>query len=262
VENTILGIDVGGTNTKGAIVNLETGKLMSEKIKIPTPNGATPDGISAVARDIVDSLNYQGNHIGIGFPSIIHKGICRSDSNISDKWIGMNLNTHFSEVLGFPSYCINDADAAGIAESQFGNAKDIMGTVILLTIGTGIGSALFYNGTLIPNTEFGRLYFKNGILEQYASNRTRKVQELSMDDWSSRLNEVLLHIEFIFSPDLLILGGGISQQLENYQHHLKTNTQIIPAGFRNNAGIVGAAKYADQKTSNKKRADNISALGL
>jgi len=244
VENTIVGIDVGGTNTKGAIVDLNTGKLISDKIKIPTPKGATPEGVSKVAKEILETLNYSGNKIGIGFPSIIRNGICCSNSNISDQWIGINLNNHFTEILAKPCYCINDADAAGISEFKYANAKGIKGTVIFLTIGTGIGSALFFDGKLIPNTEFGRLHFKNGILEQYASNKTRKDLKLELDDWAKRLNEVLLHVEFIFSPDLLVLGGGISQQLENYQHILTTDTPIIPAGFRNNAGIVGAARFA------------------
>ncbi len=246
MENTVLGIDIGGTNTKGAIVDLTTGKLVSEKIKIPTPPGATPEGVSQVVKEIVETLGYNGTKLGVGFPSIIRNGICCSNSNISQKWNGIDLNTHFSEVLGMHALCINDADAAGIAESHYGNANEQLGTVILLTIGTGIGSALFYNGVLIPNTEFGRLHFKNGILEQYASNKTRKDLELSMDAWANRLNEVLLHIEFIFSPDLLILGGGISQQLESYQDLLMTDTKIIPAGFRNNAGIVGAAQFVSQ----------------
>jgi len=246
VENTILGIDVGGTNTKGAIIDLTTGKLITKKVKIPTPTGATPEGISRVVKEIVEKLEYTGQHIGLGFPSIIRNGVCRSNSNISENWIGINLNEHFTKTLGIETHCINDADAAGIAESHYGNAKGEMGTVLLLTIGTGIGSALFYNGVLIPNTELGRLHFENGILERYASNKVRKDLDLELEDWASRLNDVLLHIEFIFSPNLIILGGGISQQLEAYQHVLKTDTKIIPAGFRNNAGIVGAAKFGSQ----------------
>jgi len=243
VENTILGIDVGGTNTKGAIVDLNNGKLLTKKIKIPTPDGASPKGITRVAQEIVESLDYKGDHVGLGFPSIIRNGICRSNSNISKKWMGTNLNDHFSKKFGIKTHCINDADAAGIAESHYGNAKGAMGTVILLTIGTGIGSALFYDGTLIPNTEFGRLHYNKGILERYASNKVRKDLDLDLEEWAKRLNEVLQHIEFIFSPNLIILGGGISQQLEAYQHILKTETKIIPADFRNNAGIVGAAKF-------------------
>lgn len=246
MENTILGIDVGGTNTKGALVDLTTGKLVSEKIKIPTPTGATPAGISRVAKEILQRLDYTGDHIGVGFPSIIREGICCSSSNISEEWIGINLNKHFTETFGIESHCINDADAAGIAEQHYGNSKGVMGTVILLTIGTGIGSALFYDGKLLPNTEFGRLHYEGGILEQYASNKARKDFNLELEDWAARLNEVLLHIEFIFSPNLIVLGGGISKQLEVYQHILKTKAKIIPAGFRNNAGIAGAAKFGSQ----------------
>ncbi len=246
MDNTILGIDVGGTNTKGAIVDLTTGTRVTEKIKIPTPVGATPEGVTQVAKEILSTLGYSGDRIGLGFPSIIRNGVCCSNSNISHKWIGMNLNDHFTNAFGIPTHCLNDADAAGVAESHYGNAHNVMGTVILLTIGTGIGSALFYDGKLVPNTEFGRLHFEHGILERYASNKVRKDLNLNMDEWASRLNEVLLYIEFIFSPNLIVLGGGISKQLESYQHILKTDTKIIPADFRNNAGIVGAAKFASQ----------------
>jgi len=237
----ILGIDVGGTNTKGAIVNIETGTIVSEKIKIPTPAGAKPNDVLGVMQEIKRQLNWQEDFIGVGFPAIIQNGICKSASNISDDWIGINVDEFFSDGLSADVVSINDADAAGKAEMNFGKAKGVAGTVLLLTIGTGIGSALFRDGILVPNTELGRMYYKGHILEQYASNRTRKVNNMELLDWAKHLDEVLLHIDFIFSPDLIILGGGISKSLEKYQHILTVDAPIVSALQLNNAGIIGAA---------------------
>ena len=242
----VLGIDVGGTGIKGAIVDTATSELISERIKYKTPTGALPEGISKTAKKIANDLSWPENgQIGMGFPSIIRNGIICSASNISDEWIGIPIDQHFRDVFNRDNVvCINDADAAGVAEMNFGKGVGLKGTIILLTIGTGIGSALFKDGILIPNTEFGHLNFKGDISERYASNNTRKILDLSWEEWGSRLNEFLEHIEFVFSPDAMILGGGVSKSLEYYKHLIKTNCPVISAKLENNAGIIGAAKTA------------------
>ena len=246
MQRLALGIDVGGTNTKGAIVDVDAGILISDKVKIQTPHGARKEGINEVVKSISESLDWNSGPIGIGFPSIIRDNMCCSATNISDEWLDTDLAEHFGTLLGNPVKCLNDADAAGIAEVNFGanGAKD--GTVILLTIGTGIGSALFLDGKLIPNTEFGLLKLNGNILEKYASNKVRKDLSLELNVWAKRLNEVLEHIHRIISPKLIIVGGGISKELENYQHNFTVQTKVIPARQRNNSGIIGAALYSSQ----------------
>lgn len=246
-----LGIDIGGTGIKAALVNTNTGELLTDRIKIGTPKGAEPEAVAAATKTLVEQLDVtEGLPIGIGFPSIIKEGIIHSATNISKKWIGMNLNEHFKSVFpGHPIISLNDADAAGNAEIAFGQGKNVKGTVILLTIGTGIGSAFFLDGNLVANTEFGLLKFKGDILERYASNKVRKDLDLDWPTWGGRLNEVLQHVDFIFSPDLLILGGGVSKKLEQFESYLDTNAPIVKADLRNAAGVIGAAVYAAEEFS-------------
>jgi len=239
--NAILGIDVGATGTKGAVVDPKTGKLLTEKIKIRTPDSKKPDDMIAVMNELVDAFEWKGKPVGIGFPAIIKDDRSWSASNIHKSWIGFRVREKISKALGCPVYVINDADAAGMAEIHFGQGKGKSGTVLLLTLGTGIGSALFINGILVPNTEFGQLYYKNSITEHYASNSARKNKELSWEAFGKELNGVLEYIDFIFSPDLIILGGGISKKMENYEEHISDKINIVPAHNLNNAGIIGAA---------------------
>jgi len=241
----ILGIDVGGTGTKAAIVNVETGELLSDRIKMKTPSSGKPVEMSEVIEELVDKLDWKNKVIGLGFPAIIRNGVCCSASNISKKWMGLNLDKHFRKLLSKKLISINDADAAGLAEFHYGIGQGKEGTVILLTLGTGIGSALFRNGVLVPNTEFGNLYFKGKIAEKYTSNKVRESNDMSWEVWGNRLNEYLQHLEFIFSPDLIILGGGVSKRINDYKSYIKLDTKIEAAKLRNNAGIVGAAKAAD-----------------
>ena len=239
----ILGFDIGGTGIKGAIVDINTGSLMTERIKVPTPDPATPDSVGRAVNTITNQLGYKGI-IGCGFPAIVKKGIAMSASNIDKSWIHVNVENLLSKYTECPVYVANDADVAGMAEQAFGFAANQPGTVIVLTIGTGIGSALFYNGILIPNTEFGHLKFHKSIAEKYTSNLARKEKNLNWAEFGNRLNEYLQHLEFIFSPNLFILGGGVSKKFDLYKDYFKLNTTIVPAKFQNEAGIIGAALYA------------------
>ncbi len=237
----LLGIDVGATGTKGAIVNPVTGELLSEKIKIKTPDSKKPDDMIAVIKELVETFNWKGKPVGIGFPAIIKNDKAWSASNIHKSWIGYPVRDKISEAISCPVYVINDADAAGIAEMEFGRGKGEKGTVMLLTLGTGIGSALFIDGKLVPNTEFGQLHYRDSVTEHYASNSARKNKDLSWEEFGKELNAVLEYIHFIFSPNLIILGGGISKKMENYSGYISDYINIEPAQNLNNAGIIGAA---------------------
>lgn len=242
-ENTILGIDIGGTGIKFALVDTSTGELLTDRFKQATPKPATPEAVSDVIAEWMMRLEWDGP-IGCGLPSIVQRGVAKSAANIDDSWIGMDVETLFSKKLSCQATVINDADAAGIAEMEFGAGKGEKGIVILITVGTGIGSALFSDGKLVPNTELGHVKFKKGIAEQYASNVARKNDDLSWNQWGNRFNELLHHYERLFSPDLFILGGGISKKFDNFKDCFDINARIMPAQSLNAAGVVGAAMAA------------------
>ncbi len=244
MKNKLFSVDVGATGTKAAIVDVKKGKLLTERIKYPTPDNAGPEDIARLIKQLMIDLDYQGKSMGIGFPSIIHSGVCKSAVNVSDRFIGVNLEDYFSQETSCRCFCVNDADAAGLAELHFGAVKNAQGTVLLLTLGTGIGSALFRDGVLVPNTEFGSLHYKDGITEHYAANSARKRKEQSWETWGNELNEVLQYFERIVSPDLIILGGGVSKKLDNYKSYLHTDATLIPAQHLNEAGVIGAGLYA------------------
>ena len=237
----ILGIDVGATGIKGALVDIEKGELTTERIKYPTPKPATPLSMTEVMKKLIADFNWKGKPVGVGFPAIIKEGVALSAANIDDTWLNFPIVGFLNKKLKCPVTVINDADAAGLAEKKFGGGSDKDGLVILLTLGTGIGSALFYNGVLLPNTELGHLRYKDSIAERYASNSARELKELSFKTWGKELNKVLNHIEFILAPDHFIIGGGISKKFSKFAEFLKTDASIEPAKMLNNAGIVGAA---------------------
>jgi len=243
----ILGIDVGATGIKGAIVDVESGTLLTEKKKYKTPKPTTPDAVLGEIKRMVADFNWEGKQIGMGFPSIIKDGVALSASNIDQAWIGMNVEKFMGDALGVEVDVINDADAAGLAELKFGNIKDTKGLVVFLTLGTGIGSALFLDGKLIRNTEFGQLKYKKTVTEHYASNSARENKGLTWRAWAKELNNVLKYIEFIFSPNLFVLGGGISKDFEQYSQFLQLKTPIKTAKMFNNAGIIGAAMAHDHR---------------
>jgi len=241
----ILGIDIGGSGIKGAPVDLETGELTGERYRIPTPQPATPDAVAGTVDEIRKHFNWTGP-IGCAFPARIRNGYTLSAANVDDAWIGTNAEQVFSEVTGSRVSMVNDADAAGIAEMAFGAGKRQAGKVLMLTFGTGIGSAMFLDGQLLANFELGHLEFKGMDAEHYAADKIRKEDDLSWKQWAGRVQEVLDHIEFLFSPDRIIIGGGVSKpkRVEKYFKHLSTDADLVPAELSNEAGIVGAAMSA------------------
>ncbi len=245
--SAILGIDVGASGIKGALVDLHKGKLHGERFRVPTPQPSTPDAMAAAFAEMVDFFNYKGT-VGVGFPSIVKNGVALSAANIDQAWIGTNIEKVFSEATGCKVFATNDADAAGVAEMRHGIGKHEEGLVLLITIGTGLGTALFYNGVLVPNTELGHLLWKNNKpVEQYCSSGARERLKISRKEWADRFNEYLLHLERLFSPDLFILGGGESKFYEQYKTQLQTKARVVPAKLLNNAGIIGAAAYAAEQ---------------
>ena len=239
----VLGIDVGGSGIKGAPVDTNTGQLQAERLRIKTPNKAEPQPVADVVAEIAHSFNWQGP-IGIGFPAPIKSGVALMAANVSEKWVGTNADDLFTKATGCNCTMINDADAAGLAEMKFGAGKGQPGTVILVTLGTGIGSAIFYRGNLLPNTEFGHLDMDGKDAEHRASDAIRQRDDLSWKKYAKRLNKYLTEMEKLFWPDLFIIGGGISKEAEKYIPLLNLEAPVVPAQFLNEAGIVGAALAA------------------
>ena len=235
-----LGIDIGGSGIKAARVDVLSGQLTSERLRFETPHPATPQAVAETVAMLVKQIGWQGP-IGCGFPAVICNGVAKSAANIDESWIDTDVAALLSEATGCPCTVLNDADAAGLAEMRFGCGRGRNGTVLFLTLGTGIGSALFYNGMLYPNSEFGHLRLKNGIAERYASAAVREHEDLSWKTWGKRLNKFFALVERIFSPELIIIGGGVSRKHEKFFPHIKVNAELLPAELRNQAGIIGAA---------------------
>lgn len=246
---TYLGIDIGGTGIKGAPVNVETGELLAERIRIPTPHPALPNSVADVVGQIAVHFQYKGP-AGITFPAVVKQGVIYTAANVDESWIGANAGELFSRHTGGPVSVVNDADAAGIAEMRFGAGKDRNGVVIMVTLGTGIGSAVFLDGKLLPNTEFGHLQIRGKDAEKRASEKVREDKNLSWKQWSKLVVEFLGKMERLFSPDLFIIGGGISKKADKFFPYLTTKTEVIivPAQMRNDAGIIGAAYLASQSS--------------
>ena len=236
----VLGVDIGGSGIKGAPVNLKTGALTAQRHRISTPIPATPEAVTATLLKLVKFFNWTGP-IGCGFPAVVRGGIIRTAANIDKKWIGKDVFKLFKDATGCETVVLNDADAAGLAEMSFGAGKDHPGVAIIMTVGTGIGTAILSDGHLVPNTEFGHLIMKGMIAEHYASDGVRKQEGLSWKKWSKRFNEYLYQMEELFWPDLIIIGGGISKKEDKFFHYLETRAEIVPAQLLNNAGIIGAA---------------------
>ena len=246
-SNRAVGVDIGGTGIKGAIVDLENGVLKSDRIKVPTPRGARPDDVLRAVKEVLDTLGVADDrdvHLGVAFPAIVKDGMTLSAANVSEKWIGFEAEKFFEDGLGRDIHFANVADVAGVAEVRYGAAKDQAGLTILTTLGTGIGSAFLFDGTLIPNTELGHLELDGDDVEHWASNGVRERQELTFEAWAQRLRSFYAHVEFLFSPQLLVVGGGVSKHHEQFLPLLRLRTPIVPATLRNNAGIMGAAALA------------------
>jgi len=243
----VLGIDIGGSGIKGAPVDVETGQLTAERYRLPTPENALPEEIALVVAQIIEHFQWK-NAVGAGFPAAIKYGVVQTAANIHPSWIGMNAGNLFSEKSGCPVSVLNDADAAGLAEMTFGAGKDYSrGVVLMITIGTGIGTALFTDGVLVPNTELGHIEIRGKDAERRSSDAARQRKDWTWAEWAKRLNEHLQRLEALFWPDLFILGGGVIKNHEKFFPYLNLRTPFVPAKLGNLAGIVGAAWYAHTK---------------
>ena len=237
----VLGIDIGGSGMKAAEVDITTGEIVSDKHRIDTPKPAKPEAMADVVGQLTAHFDWKGP-VGVGFPGVIQNGVVRTAANLDKSWVDVDGDKAFTEVAGCDVVMINDADAAGLAEVTFGAGKGVSGTVILLTLGTGIGSAIFTDGKLLRNTEFGHMEIDGKIAEKRASSRIKDEKDLSYKKWGGRLEDVLRELEKLFWPELFILGGGISKDFKEFEEHLdKVRAKIVPAEMLNRAGIVGAA---------------------
>ncbi len=236
----VLGIDIGGSGIKGAPVDTSKGQLLAPRVRIPTPEGARPTDVAEEVTQLVRQFNWNGP-IGCGFPAPIQHGIARTAANIDDAWIGINVAMLFQEATGCPVTVINDADAAGLAEMTFGAGKGHSGVVLIVTIGTGLGTSLFTQGVLLPNTELGHIEIDGEDAEWNASDAARKREGLTWEQWARRFDRYLNRLEALFWPDLVILGGGGSKKFDRFAHLLTIGAEVIPAATLNQAGIIGAA---------------------
>ncbi|MFT5958564.1 MAG: polyphosphate glucokinase [Polaribacter sp.] len=243
----ILGIDIGGTGIKGAVVNTKTGELLTERFRIPTPKPATPEAVAKVVKEMIAHFEWT-KAVGCSFPTTIVNGKCIHSGNLSGEWLNVKVDKLFKKVCKLPFFVSNDADLAGLAEVNLGAAKKEKGVVIVITIGTGIGSGLFFNGKLIPNLEIGKMLHTNGeIIELHTADSARKRENLKLQEWAKRFDALLAYIQLVYSPNLVVLGGGISKRYDGFKDHLMADVNVKVAEFKNNAGIIGAAIYASRK---------------
>jgi polyphosphate glucokinase len=246
---TVLGIDIGGSGIKGGLVDIQTGEMAAARHRLATPEDAMPDDVAEVVNSVRQHFEYQGP-IGIGFPAIVQEGVARSAANIDQSWIGVDVEKLVGDVTGCPTFVLNDADAAGIAEMEFGAGREMQrGVVLMLTIGTGIGSAVFVDRHLLPNTEFGHIEIKGKDAERRASDATRKRKNLTWEQWAQRLQVYLSTMEMLIGPDLIIIGGGVSKTPDLFFPYLEVRAKMVPAELQNEAGIIGAAMYAAQRSN-------------
>lgn len=244
---SVLGIDIGGSGIKGAPVDVATGVFLQDRIRIPTPSPGNPDQVIEVIRRIVEHFSWEGK-IGAGFPGVVRRGVVQTAANVSSEWIGEDLAALIGKATGCQAIVLNDADAAGLAEMRFGEGKRFEDDYVLfLTVGTGIGSAFFVKGQLWPNSELGHLQVRGKDAEHRAGDGVRQEKDLSWKSWGKRLQEVVQVYDFLFNPDVIILGGGVSKKYKKYAKYLKgIHAEVIPAELRNQAGIIGAAMAAEE----------------
>ena len=244
-KTTAFGIDIGGSGIKGAPVDLATGEFAADRVRIPTPQPSTPDAVASVLADLVSSYNLPKDAPGgVTFPAIVKRGVAYSAANVDDSWIGTDVAAVVREATGRKALVANDADAAGYAEVAYGAAKGVQGLIMVITLGTGIGSAMIYDGVLVPNAELGHLEIDGFDAETRASSGVREREGWSFEEWAPRLQRYFSHVEFLFSPDLFVVGGGVSKKHKEFLPLLDLKTPIVPAKLRNAAGIVGAAALA------------------
>ncbi len=239
------GVDIGGSGIKGAVVDLAVGGLATERYKVLTPRPSTPKAVADVVAEVVGQFDWEGP-VGCTFPAVVRDGVARTAANVDSSWIGTNIEQVVGAATGLPVVALNDADAAGIAEVRWGAAKNVPGLVIVVTLGTGIGTALFHNGALVPNSELGHLELDGEDYERKASAGARDREDLPWDKWAKRLQRYFSAIEALLWPELFIVGGGVSRRAEKFLPLLELNTPIVPAKLQNEAGIAGAAYLAAQ----------------
>jgi polyphosphate glucokinase len=235
----VFGLDIGGSGIKGAPVNTESGELLGERVRVPTPEAATPDEVVTAAIEVVSRSGWDGP-VSCGFPGVVKEGVIHTAANVADEFISFDLQTRLQKELGTPVRIVNDADAAGLAEMRWGAGRGVEGTILMLTIGTGIGTALFIEGKLVPNTELGHIEMHGREAELWAADRIRKVEDLSWKKWARRIEEYLQRMEALLWPDLIIVGGGVSKKSERFLPRIETRTRVVPAEMLNEAGIAGA----------------------
>jgi len=246
MNNNILGIDIGGSGIKGAIVNTETGELLSERLRLATPKPSTPENIANTVKELIGQFDYSGP-VGCSFPTVVIDGKAITSGNIDKSWKGTQIDKLFYEKTGLDFIVHNDADVAGLAEMKLGAGKGLKGMVIMVTVGTGLGTGIFYNGMLVPNIELGRVLGKDGKpIEFYAADSARKKHDLSFSKWGKRFNFFLKHIVRVFSPNHFIIGGGVSKHMHKFEDQLTIDVPMSVAAFKNNAGIIGAAIAAEK----------------
>lgn len=242
------GIDFGGTGIKGALVDLDKGDFASERERIDTPAKSTPEHITKVMKELVGRFEDEGP-IGITVPGVIQHGVVKSAGNIDQSWIGVNADDVLTEALQRDVHVLNDADAAGLAEARYGAAKGQKGLVIVTTLGTGIGSAFVYDGVLVPNSELGHLELDGHVAEKKAANSAREAEDLSWKEWAKRLTRYYRHVDRLFTPDLIVVGGGVSKKAEKFLPLIDVDCEIVAAELQNKAGIVGAALFSSQESA-------------
>ncbi|MDQ1635672.1 MAG: polyphosphate glucokinase [Frankiaceae bacterium] len=242
-QNIVFGLDIGGSGVKGAPVDVSSGMLAGDRFRVPTPQPATPAAVAGVVAEVTAHFDWSGP-VGATFPAVVKQGTALTAANVDGSWIGTDINAVLGETTGCRVTAVNDADAAGIAEMAFGAGRDRSGVVVMTTLGTGIGTAVFLDGRLLPNTELGHLEIDGYDGETRASDSAREREGLSWDDWAERLTRYLRHLEDLLWPDLIILGGGVSKKANKYLSSLRVRTEVVPATLLNNAGIVGAALAA------------------
>lgn len=239
----ILGIDIGGSGIKGAVVDTKNGILLTDRHRIETPQPATPEAVIETIIKLINEFDWKGR-IGVGFPAAVRHDVVKTASNIDKTWIGINAAKKITKATNCPTHLVNDVDAAGYAEMKFGAGKEVEGTVIMVAAGTGIGTALFSEGVLFPNSELGFVQLNGMPGEHYAANSIRESEDLSWEEWGKRFNEYLKRLEKLFWPDLFIIGGGVSKKFDKFENYLCTECEVVPAKLLNHAGIIGAALAA------------------
>lgn len=246
-KHIALGVDIGGSGIKGAPVNLKTGELTEDRYRIPTPQPSTPDAVARVVAEVISRFEpSQKTPVGVTFPGVIQDGVVKTAANVDDKWIGTDLRQIIRDYAGHDVVVLNDADAAGFGEFRYGAAHQQDGSILLTTLGTGIGTALIVDGTLVLNTEFGHVQIDGHDAEEFAAESSMERHGLSMEQWIDRLQAYYTEMEKLLWPDLIIVGGGISKQWEEFLPKLTLRAPIVPAELFNQAGIVGAAAHAYQ----------------